>query len=141
MYILYVYILINVYIIYIYIYIYICSSFVTVSELFCCDFFEIVVILLPVKSLVAFADFDITLIYYYINLISSITFCLFSGDIYLPLDISWLRSFVTSSGLFCCDVFETPITLLSFLLPIKSSVSSALFFFFFFSELLFLKQL
>ena len=51
--------------------------------------------------------FDIPLLYYYINLRSSITFCLSSGDIYLFLDISLSCLFVTVSESCCCELFET----------------------------------
>ena len=62
--------------------------------------------------------FDIPLLYYHINLRSSITFCLSCGDIYLSLDISLSCSFVIVSELFCCKCFEP---------PIKSPVPSAVF--------------
>ena len=71
--------------------------------------------------------FDITLLYYYFNLSSSITLCLSSGDIYLSLGISLSFSFVTVSELCCCDVFETFVILLAILLLIKSPVPSAIF--------------
>ena len=67
--------------------------------------------------------YSITIYYYYINLRWSIIFCLYSGDIYLPLNIS--PSFV--SGLFFCDVFETLVILSTILFPIKSRVASAVF--------------
>ena len=51
--------------------------------------------------------FDISLLYYYINLRSSIIFCLFSGDLYISLGIYLSCSFATVSELFCCKVFET----------------------------------
>ena len=66
--------------------------------------------------------FDIPLFYYYINLRSLILFCLYPGDIYLSLGISLSCSFVTVS-----EFFETHIILLAILLPIKSTVASALF--------------
>ena len=50
--------------------------------------------------------FDIPLIYYYINLRSSIISCLSSGDIYLSLAISLSYSLVTVSELFCSEVFD-----------------------------------
>ena len=64
--------------------------------------------------------FDIPLLYYYINLRSSVILCPSSGDVYLCLGISLSCSFVTVSGLFCCEVFETFLILLAILLPIKS---------------------
>ena len=78
--------------------------------------------------------FDIPLLNYYINVRSSMIFCLSSGDIYLSLAISLLCSFLTFSNLFCSKVFETLVILSVTLLPIKSPVASAIF------ELLFLKE-
>ena len=69
--------------------------------------------------------FDDLLFYYYINLISSIIFSLFSGDIYLSLGISWSFSFVTVSDLFSCEFFATFVILWAILLRIKLSVASA----------------
>ena len=60
--------------------------------------------------------------YYYINLNSSRTCCLSSGDIYLPFGIS--VSLSTVFEVFCGDLF---IILLAILLPIKSPVASATF--------------
>ena len=51
--------------------------------------------------------FDIPLLYCYINLRSSIIFCLSSGNIYVSLGISLSCSLITISELFCCEVFET----------------------------------
>ena len=51
----------------------------------------------------------------------------FSGDIYLSLGISLSFSFVTVSELFCCQFFETFVTLLAILLPFRSPVASAVF--------------
>ena len=78
-------------------------SFATVSELFCCEFFDI-------PSL------------YYFNLSSSIISCPSPGDTYFSAGISLVCSFVTVSELFCCEFFETPVILLTILLPIKSPV-------------------
>ena len=55
--------------------------------------------------------FDIPLLYYYINLRSSIDSCLFSGDIYLSSgnslsNLVFSASTVTASKLFCGEVFE-----------------------------------
>ena len=58
--------------------------------------------------------------YYYINLVSSIIFCLSSGDIYLSFGISVSLSNVSEA--FCGDLF---VILLATLLPIKSPVASA----------------
>ena len=69
--------------------------------------------------------FDIPLLYYYINLKSSIIFCVSSGDIYLSSVISLSCSFVTVSQLFCDKVFETFVILPSILLPIKLPVAFA----------------
>ena len=79
--------------------------------------------------------FDISLLYYYLNVKSSITFCLFSRDIYLSLGICLSYSFITVSELFCCKFFKTFVILPSYnlatasaiLLPIKSPVVSAVF--------------
>ena len=71
--------------------------------------------------------FDVPLLYYYINLRSSIIFCLSSGDIYLSLGISLSCSFVTVSELFCCKVFEIFVIRSGILLPIKLPVVSAEF--------------
>ena len=51
--------------------------------------------------------FDIPLLCYYINLGSSIIFCLSSGDIYLSLGISLSCSFVILSELFSSKLLET----------------------------------
>ena len=68
--------------------------------------------------------FDIPLLFY-VNLNSSIIFCLFSGDIRLSFGIS------VSSKLFCeCNFFKyfDALAILSaILLPIKSTVASAVF--------------
>ena len=69
----------------------------------------------------------IPLLYYYINLRSSIIFCLSSGDIYLSFGISLSRSFLIISELFCGKLLETFVILLAILLPIKSPVASAVF--------------
>ena len=71
--------------------------------------------------------FDISLLYYYINLRSSITFCLSSGDTYLSLGISLSCSFVIVSELFCSKLLEAFVILLATLLQIKSLVDSAVF--------------
>ena len=62
-------------------------SLVTVSGLFCCEFF----------------------LYLIINLSSSTIYCLTSGDTYLSLGISLfliICSFVSISEIFCCEFFE-----------------------------------
>ena len=60
--------------------------------------------------------FDIPLLKYYINLISSIIFCRSSGDTYLSLNASLSCSFSTISKLFCCKMFEIFIILSASLL-------------------------
>ena len=76
--------------------------------------------------------FDIPLLYYYINLTSSINFCLFSGDIYLSFGIS-----ISKSCIFCFT-FNCFWTILwwgfwdfsdfsEILLSTKSPVASAVF--------------
>ena len=73
--------------------------------------------------------FGIPLLYYYINLNSSIICCLSCGDIYLSFGISLLASFDDNS--FECnsfgDFFETLVILSAILLPLKSPVASAAF--------------
>ena len=79
--------------------------------------------------------FDVLLLYFYINLRSSIIFCLSSGEMYLSLGIISLSClFVIASELFCIELLETLVTLSAILLPIESPDASAVFF-----ELLFLK--
>ena len=69
--------------------------------------------------------FDIPLLNYYINPVSSIIFCLFSGEIYLSLGISVSHS--TVSEVFCREFIHT-FEILVILLPIKSPVvASAVF--------------
>ena len=77
--------------------------------------------------------FGIPLLCYYINLNSSII-CLSCGDIYLSFGISLLASFDGNS--FGCnsvecnslgDFFDVLVILSAILLPIKSSVASAVF--------------
>ena len=62
------------------------------------------------------------LLYYYINLNSSIICCLSSGDVYISFGIS--ISLSTVSEVFCGDLFAI---LVATLLPIKSSVASSVF--------------
>ena len=71
--------------------------------------------------------FDIPLLYCYINLRSSITFYLSSGDTCLSLDISLLSSFVLVSEYFCSEVFETFVILSAILSPIKLPIATAVF--------------
>ena len=59
--------------------------------------------------------FDIPLLHYYINIRSSITCCLFSGDIYLPLGISlsgliFFVPFATFLELFFGGILETSLS-------------------------------
>ena len=65
----------------------------------------------------------IPLLYYYINLISSIIFHLFSGDVYLSSAI--FNSFSSVFKTFCEDFFETLVILSAILLPIKSIIASS----------------
>ena len=74
-----------------------------------------------VYRLASLLFFDITLLYYYNNLSSSLIFCLCSGDMFLS------PSFVTVSELFCGEVFKTFIILSAILLLIKSPVVSPVF--------------
>ena len=69
--------------------------------------------------------FDIPLLYYYINLRSSIIFCSFSWDIYLSLDIIILLSIV--SEFFYGKVVETFAILAVILLRIQSLVAKVIF--------------
>ena len=73
--------------------------------------------------------FGIPLLYYYINLTSSIICCLPYGDIYVSFGISLLASFDDNSFECNClgDFFETLVILSAILLPIQSPVSSAVF--------------
>ena len=85
--------------------------------------------------------FGISLLYYYINLKSLIILCISFGDIYLFLDIFFIKSciffvsFSAVSELFSGEVFETFAILLlldlftrsAILLPIKSPFASAVF--------------
>ena len=74
-----------------------------------------------------FITFDITLLYCYIILRSSITFCLSAGHTSLSLGISLSCLFVTIFGFFCSESFEAFVILLVILLPTKSPVASAAF--------------
>ena len=77
--------------------------------------------------------FDVTLLYCYTNLNSSIICCLFSGDVYLSFgtSISSLASMFYSSFE---EFWEISVILSAILLAVKSPVASAVF------ELIFLKQ-
>ena len=70
---------------------------------------------------------DIPLLYYYINLRSSIIFCLSSEYTFLSLGVYLSCSFVIVSELFCGKMFDILLILLSILLPIKPPVASAVF--------------
>ena len=75
---------------------------------------------------------DIQLLYYYINVRSSIIFPLYSGDIYLfpgnllSNPMFWIL-LLTVLELFIGEVLETFVILSAILLPIKSPVASAFF--------------
>ena len=79
--------------------------------------------------------FDISLLYYYINLRSSITGCLSTGDIYINIyffgnSLSNYVFFVSLAmvfDLFCDELLKAFATLSAILLPIKSTVASAAF--------------
>ena len=71
--------------------------------------------------------FDIPLLYCYINLRSSVIFCLSFEDIYFSLDIYLSWSSVTVSELFCDKYFETFLILLAISLQIKSPVAFVVF--------------
>ena len=74
-----------------------------------------------------FLFFGIPLLYYYINLNSSIYCCLSFGDIYLSFGISLLVSFECNSvddnpfGCNSLDFFDTLVILSAIVLPIKSA--------------------
>ena len=68
--------------------------------------------------------FGIPLLYYYINLNSSIIFCLFCGDIYLSVGISLLSAFECGS---LAGFFEIFVILSAIELPIRSPLASAVF--------------
>ena len=83
--------------------------------------------------------YDNPLLYYYINLRSSIIFCLFSGGTYLSLGTSLSNpifsvSFVTVSELICGEVFETFVNSTTLFLSNHQMLLL-------FSELPFLKQI
>ena len=72
--------------------------------------------------------FSISLLYYYINLNSSIICCLSFGDIYLSFGISLLASFYDNPfGGNSLDFFDTLVIFSAILLPIKYPVASAVF--------------
>ena len=73
--------------------------------------------------------FGIPLLYYYINLNSSIISYLSCGDIYLPFGISLLASYECNfgEGSVFGVFFETLVILSAILLPIKSPVPSDFF--------------
>ena len=73
-----------------------------------------------VYSPTGFLFFDIPLLYYYINLRSSIVCCVFWGDIYLSLGVS-----ISLTELLCGKLFEAFVILLENILPIGSPVASA----------------
>ena len=76
-----------------------------------------------------FLFFDISLLFCYTNLNSSIICCLSSGDIYLFLGVA-LSTSTSVSSLLCnylADFFKTRVILSAILLPIKSPVASAVF--------------
>ena len=78
-----------------------------------------------VYYLINLLSFHIPLLYYNVNLSSSVIFCLSSGYIYLSADIS--LSFAIVSELLCSKVLETFVILLVILIankwPVTSNVS------------------
>ena len=66
---------------------------------------------------------NIPVLYYYINIRSSIIFCLSFGDIDLFLGISLSYSFVAVSELFCGKIFEIFVILSAILLPVILNLS------------------
>ena len=72
--------------------------------------------------------FDIPLLHYYMNLRSSIVFCLFSVDIYLLYAflylVQYFRLHLEVSEWFCGEVFKTFVILYVSLLPIKWLIAS-----------------
>ena len=90
------------------------SSFISMFDLMYC--------------LTKLLSFDIPLLYYNTNFYSSITCCLFSGDIYLSFGISVSFSSVFKCNSFECNFFgdfEALVILSAILLPIKSPAASA----------------
>ena len=71
--------------------------------------------------------FGIPLLYYYINLTSSIIFRLSCENIYLSFVILLLDSFEFNSVERSVDFFEILVILSAILLPIRSPVASAVF--------------
>ena len=73
--------------------------------------------------------FDIPLLYYYINLNSSVICCLSCGEMYLSFGISLLASFEGNSVKcnYFGDFFEELVILSAILLAIKSPIASAVF--------------
>ena len=71
-----------------------------------------------------FFGFHLLLYYYYINLNSSIIFCLSCGDIYLSFGISLLTAFEFGS---LAEFFEILVILSAIKLPTRPSLASAVF--------------
>ena len=83
-----------------------------------------------IRCLTNLLFFNISLLYCYGNLNSSIICCLSSGDIYLFFGASFGLALSTYASSFCnslVDFFETLVILSAILLPIKSPVASAVF--------------
>ena len=77
-----------------------------------------------------FTFFGILLLYYYINLRTSVIFSFFWRCLLLNISLSipiFSASFVTVSELFYGEFIETFVKLLAILSPIKSTVGSAVF--------------
>ena len=80
--------------------------------------------------------YSIVILIIFILYSSSINFGLYSGDIYLSLDISLSCSFVILSELFRGEFSETFVVLWAILLPVKSPVASVVFLITLFKEVL-----
>ena len=68
--------------------------------------------------------FGIPLLYYYINLNSSIIFCLSCGDVYISFGISLVTTFGCGS---LVGFFEILLILFAIIFPTKSPVALAFF--------------
>ena len=68
--------------------------------------------------------YDIPLLYFSVDLRSSIIFCLSTGDIYLSLGIYLSCPFVIVSELFSSELLDTFVIMSVISLPIKSPVAS-----------------
>ena len=90
----------------------------------CCPKYLMIDLVYCLKHLLYF---DISLMYYYINIRSSMIFCLSSRDIYLSFGMFLSCSFLTICKLFCSKVLAFFVILSVILLPIKWPAASAFF--------------